>query len=251
LGLEIWELAVLAAAGVAAGTINVLAGGGSLLTVPVMIFMGIPGPVANGTNRIAVVAQGLVATVTFFRRGYRNLRLSLTLAACTIPGAIVGAYLGTEFSGVWFNRLLALIMLGVMLLSLFSPAPKLKPEVGPTGRQLVIGHILMAGIGFWGGFIQIGVGLLMMPVMNRVMGLDLVTTNMHKTVIATVFTSVALIVFVSRIELLWVVGAALALGNAIGGYLGTRLAIAKGERLIRIVLNTVLVIFIVKLLFVD
>ena len=85
--MELWQLALLSAAGVVAGFLNVMAGGGSLLTVPIMVFMGIPGPVANGTNRIAILAQNITAATTFFKRGYAEFRLSLTLAACALPGA--------------------------------------------------------------------------------------------------------------------------------------------------------------------
>jgi uncharacterized membrane protein YfcA len=79
--------AAAAATGVAAGFLNVMAGGGSLLSVPVMLFLGLPGPVANGTNRISIIAQNIVAVRTFFRRGFSDFRLSLSLAACALPGA--------------------------------------------------------------------------------------------------------------------------------------------------------------------
>ena len=107
----------------------------------------------------------------------------------------------------------------------------------------------MLGVGFWGGFIQLGVGFIIMPVLNRVMGLDLVRTNMHKVFIIAIYTIVALSIFASQIELLWVVGIALAVGNSIGGYLGAHFTVSKGERLVRLVLNLVLVAFIIKLLF--
>ena len=97
-----------------------MAGGGSLLTVPVMVFMGLPGPVANGTNRIAILAQNLTAVCHLRARGFSDFRLSLSLAVCAIPGAVAGALLGTQLDGVWFNRALALIMVGVMLIMHFD-----------------------------------------------------------------------------------------------------------------------------------
>jgi uncharacterized membrane protein YfcA len=114
---------------------------------------------------------------------------------------------------------------------------------------LLHGHLLMVGVGFWGGFIQLGVGFIIMPVLNRVMGLDLVRTNMHKVFIVAVYTVVALLIYANQLQLLWIVGIALAVGNSIGGYLGTRFAISKGEKMIRRVLNIVLVVFVIKLLF--
>jgi uncharacterized membrane protein YfcA len=248
--LDLWHALLLGAVGIVAGFLNVMAGGGSLLTVPVMVFMGLPGPVANGTNRIAILAQNMTAVVTFFRRGFSDFRLSLTLAACALPGSLLGAVVGTRLDGVWFNRVLALVMLVVMLIMHFDRGTARRPEnYQPTRRQLVAGHLLMVGAGFWGGFIQMGVGFILMPILNRAMGLDLVRTNMHKVFIIAVYTVAALAVFATQVEVLWAVGLALAVGNSIGGYLGAHFTISSGERLIRVVLNLVLVIFIIKLLF--
>jgi uncharacterized membrane protein YfcA len=250
LEFSLWQAGLLTAIGVVAGFLNVMAGGGSLLTVPAMVFMGVPGPVANGTNRIAILAQNITAITTFFSKGFADFRLSLSLAACAIPGAVAGALLGVRLEGEWFNRMLALVMLAVMLIMHFDKGNKAAAENHqPSKIQLLRGHLLMVGVGFWGGFIQIGVGFIIMPVLNRVMGLDLVRTNMHKVFIVACYTVVALIVFASQIEILWVVGAALALGNAIGGYLGAHFTVTRGERLIKVVLNLVLIVFIIKLLF--
>jgi uncharacterized membrane protein YfcA len=247
--LELWQAGLLVIVGIVGGFLNVMAGGGSLLTVPVMVFMGLPGPVANGTNRIAILAQNLTAIATFAKKGFSDFRLSLSLAACSVPGAIVGAMIGTRLEGVWFNRALALIMIAVMLIMHFDRGAKRQPENHqPTRQQLWRGHLLMIGAGFWGGFIQLGVGFILMPILNRVMGLDLVRTNMHKVFIVAVYTLAALAVFASQLQLLWLVGAALALGNSIGGYLGAHFSVTQGERLIRIVLNMVLALFILKLL---
>jgi uncharacterized membrane protein YfcA len=251
LGIELWQAALLTAVGIVAGFLNVMAGGGSLLTVPVMVFMGLPGPVANGTNRIAILVQNLAAVAAFFQRGFSEFRLSLTLAACAIPGAIIGALVGVNLQGEWFNRILALIMVAVMLVMYFDKGHKTsaEPDYQPTRRQLIRGHILMVGVGLWGGFIQIGVGFIIMPVLNRVMGLDLVRTNMHKVFIVCSYTVVALALYASQVEIAWMVGAALALGNGIGGYLGAHFSVRQGEKLIRAILNVVLIAFIIKLLF--
>ena len=249
MALELWQAGLLVAVGIFAGFLNVLAGGGSLITVPVMVFMGLPGPVANGTNRIAILAQNLSAIIAFARRGFRDFRLSLTLAACAIPGAAAGALVGTQLEGAWFNRALALVMVGVMLVMHFDKGSTEQPENHqPTKRQLLNGHLFMVGAGFWGGFIQLGVGFIIMPILNRVMGLDLVRTNMHKVFIIATYTIVALFVFASQLELIWMVGIALAVGNSIGGYLGAHFTVTKGEKLIRMALNLVLVAFIIKLL---
>lgn len=247
--MELWQGALIFVMGFLSGFLNVIAGGGSLLTVPVMVFMGIPGPVANGTNRIGILTQNIAAVITFFRKGFSDFRLSLSLAAMTIPGSVAGAYLGTKLEGVWFNRVLAIIMIGVMLIMAFDKGSSPVSTKQLSRKRKIIGHILMIGVGFYGGFIQVGVGFLTMPVLNRVMGLDLVRVNMHKVFIAGVYTIVALMVFASQVEIMWLLGAFLGLGNAIGGWLGTHMTISKGEKLIRLVLNSVLVVFVIKLLF--
>jgi uncharacterized membrane protein YfcA len=250
--MELWQGIFLLFAGCIAGFLNVMAGGGSLLTVPIMVFMGIPGPVANGTNRIGILAQNITAVITFFRKGFSDFRLSLSLAAMALPGSITGAFLGRRLEGVWFNRTLALIMVGVMIIMAVDKDSK--NDIPRTAREiskarLIAGHILMVGVGFYGGFIQVGVGFIIMPVLSRVLGLDLVRVNMHKVFIVGVYTIVALIVFATQVQILWILGACLAVGNSIGGWVGTHTSISKGEKAIKLVLNLVLVVFIIKLLF--
>ena len=247
--MEPWQILILALVGIAAGWLNVLAGGGSLLTVPVMLFMGVPGPVANGTNRIAILAQNITAVATFRRRGYSDFKLGLSLAAAASLGAIGGASLGVRLDGEWFDRVLAIVMIGVMLL-MATGHDQVKPgRHTEPARNLVAGHLLMVGAGFWGGFIQIGVGFILMPILHRVLGLDLVRVNMHKVLIVLVYTIVALFVFASQLELLWWTGVGLAVGNSIGGWLGAHTTIRHGETLIRRVLYLALTAFIIKLLF--
>jgi len=247
--LEIWQIFVLSLVGILAGWLNVMAGGGSLLTVPVMLFMGIPGPVANGTNRIAILAQNITAVSTFRRRGFSDFKLSLSLATAAAVGALGGASLGVHLQGEWFDRVLALVMVGVMIL-MATGQDRVKPVGGDAkAKNLLLGHLLMVGAGFWGGFIQIGVGFILMPILHRVMGLDLVRVNMHKVFVVLVFTIVALAVFASQLELLWWTGLGLAVGNSIGGWLGAHTTVTHGEKLIRRVLYFALTAFIIKLLF--
>ncbi len=245
---DLWKLILLFAAGVASGWINVLAGGGSILSVPVMVFLGLPGPVANGTNRIGIIAQNIFAVWGFFRKGFSDFRLSATLAACAAVGAFFGANAGVRLEGVWFDRTLAFIMICVLIIMITGVGQKPAPQEGRP-RNLVLGHLLMVGAGFWGGFIQIGVGFILMPILNRVMGLDLIRVNMHKVFIALVFSIVALAIFAANVEIEWVLGVALAAGYALGGWLGAHSTIAKGEALIKRVFYLALAAMAVKLLF--
>jgi len=130
-----------------------------------------------------------------------------------------------------------------------KPSPVAASGERPAARNLMAGHLMMVGAGFWGGFIQVGVGFLLMPILYRVMGIDLVRTNMHKVFIALMFSIVALIVFIAKVDIAWDAGLALAAGNAAGGYLGARTAIAKGERWIKYALIAAMVGMTIKLLF--
>ena len=248
--MELWELLLLAVAGFASGWINVLAGGGSLFTVPAMIFLGMQGPVANGTNRIAIIAQNIAAVGEFRRRGFSDFRLSASLALCASVGAFAGAFVGVELDGVWFERTVALIMIAVMIIMALPEKKNAAPrDPKAPAKNLLIGHLLFVGAGFYGGFIQIGVGFLMMPILYRVMGLDLVRVNMHKVFVALVFSFVALGVFAAKVDIAWLAGAALALGNAIGGWVGAHTTITKGAAFIKLAMFAALAAMAVKLLF--
>lgn len=229
-----------------------MAGGGSMLTVPVMLFFGIPAPIANGTNRVAIIAQCATASITFYQKGFRDVRLALTLAAAAIPGAVLGALVGVNLDGKSFEVVLAIIMLGVMILMATGEKFGSSSNSAPaniTRTRYISGHLLMVAVGFWGGFIQIGVGFLLMPVLHRVLGLDLVRVNALKVFIILCYSIAAIAVFAANLPLLWLVGIALAAGNSIGGWLGAHTSMRKGETLIRWVLYFVLAIFIIKLLF--
>ena len=246
--LTIWHYLLLASAGVIAGFVNVMAGGGSLLVLPIMLFLGIEGPVANGTNRLGILSQNWTAVGKFAHKGYFDLKLSLTLTLCALPGAFLGAFLGTKLSGVWFNRTLGCVMIMVMILMFL----KKKDNTG-TGRvlskkRLIAGHILMFIAGLYGGFIQAGVGFILMTILHRVMHLDLLRTNMYKVFIVGCYTIVALAVFAFRGYVIWLPAIVLAVGTSIGAYISTHLAIKKGQGIIKIIFTIAIIALAIKLL---
>ena len=244
-----FELGLLLLVGIATGFLNVMAGGGSMLSVPMMIFLGVPGTIANATNRIAILPQNISAVIAFYRKGFSNFKLSLSLAACTIPGTIIGAMIAAKIPNDQFNTILAIIMI-IVLIIMSLPQPQiLSTNEKPSKNRLIAGHSLMGLIGFWGGFIHIGVGFLLMPALNRVMRFDLITTNAHKVFIVLCYTGVALIVFASQLELIWKFGVALAIGTTIGGWLAANFQIKQGVGAIKWTLNIVVILFIIKLLF--
>lgn len=259
--IEAWHYILLVALGIIAGTLNVLAGGGSLLTLPAMVFMGMDGPVANGTNRVAILAQNVSAVGGFRARGFSDFRLSFTLALAALPGAIAGAWVGTLVRGELFNRILGVILIAVLLWMTIERYRKMKKNrereakeeaeptsTSPSRGRLVLGHVCLVFVGFYGGFIQAGVGFLLMATLHQGMGLDLVRVNMHKVFIVGVFTLAALTVFAARGQVLWIPGLALAAGNSLGGWIGSQISVTKGERWIRAALYGALIVMAVKLL---
>ncbi len=219
-----------------------------MLTVPILLFFGLPGPVANGTNRVGIVLQNLAACGTFFRKGYTDWKLGVSLALASLPGAVLGAFVGTRLEGEWFERVVALVMLIVLVLMLKPSKPLQEDAMHLTPQRLFWGHVAMAGVGVWGGFIQIGVGFIIMPVLHRVLGLNLVRVNQHKVFIVLIYSLVALWVFFASGQVMWLIGLALALGNALGGWLGAHSTLKGGEALIRPIFVGVILVFILLLL---
>jgi len=248
--MEYWTYVLFAVIGVLAGFINVMAGGGSLLTVPVMISCGMDPTIANGSNRVAILAQNISASAGFFKKGLSELKLSITLAVCTLPGAVAGAYAGVKIDDLWFKRILACLMIGLLLLMVRrkKSTAVVATDRPLTRKRLVAAHALMLCAGAYGGFIQAGVGFIFMAILHKVLRLDLVRVNMHKVFIIGVYTVVALTVFGLNGQVNWYAGGSLALGNAVGGWFGSHFAVTKGEKLIRIVLYVALIVLALKLL---
>jgi uncharacterized membrane protein YfcA len=241
--LDTWSYLILIAVGAVAGFTNVMAGGGSLLTMPAMIFMGMSPATANGTNRIALLAQNITSVSEFRRRGLADFRLSLTLGLCTLPGAVLGAVAAVRIDPLWFKRLLAVVMIGVLVLTL----KKRKPGAGAGATHPRWAHLGMVGVGFYGGFIQAGVGFIFMALVRGLLHLDLVRTNMHKVFVIGMYMVPSLLVFAVTGQVRWLAGAVLAVGNSFGGWLGTRLQITRGEGVVRVVFAVAVVAMAVRL----
>lgn len=240
---------LLFGAGLAAGFINVVAGGGSLLTLPVLIVLGLPPAVANGTNRVAIIAQNVVAVARFRRSGIDDLRLGLKLALPAIVGAVIGSQLAVFTPARWFKTILAGVML-VVLAGLLRP--KRKPTEAPEQEQL--GHRrlqlpMMFLVGLYGGYIQAGVGYLLLFALSAVGGLSLVRANSLKVVIVGAYMVPSLLVFVVSDKVAWLPALALTAGNALGGWAGSAFTIQKGDRWIRWFLAAAIVALVAKLLY--
>lgn len=239
---EYLEILILFCVGIVAGVINVMAGGGSSLTLPALIFIGLDSSVANGTNRIGILLQSLSATLSYRQEKISEIEKSVKLAALTLPGAVLGALVSLKISNEWFDRILGLVMIGIIV-SMLIPQ---KFEVITNGeRKSRLIYPIMFAVGFYGGFIQVGVGFLIMAALYHLLRMNLIRVNMHKVFITMLFTIPTLIIFIWTGNVNWVFGLSLAAGNVIGGWWAARFSIKGGEKAVRYVM--VLAIFIIAL----
>lgn len=231
--MEAVHVALLLGGGFLAGIINTMAGGGSLLTVPLLVFADVGGNAANGTNRVGVLAGALSASGTFRRRGVAGWTGTGRILAPTVAGALVGAALVSQLTDDDFERVFGLLMIPILALSLIKPDPdKLqnRPQWPPWATTAVF-----FAVGIYGGSIQAGIGLLLIVVLTRA-GIDIVTTNHIKVIVTSVYTVFALPVFIINGDVHWLPALVLAAGLVVGSFAGARITVAGGERVVRPVL---------------
>ena len=271
--MEIWEIPLILVTGVFAGFLNTVAGGGSLLTLPVLIFLGLHPATANGTNRVAVFFQNASGIMGFRRKGVSDFGYSTLLTLPALVGAWLGAQIAVEMDQVLFNRVLAGIMIGVLFITLYNPTKKLQdgPEglsflrniigsvvlffVGPRHNwytyydiiRKIIGMFVFFFVGIYGGFIQAGAGFIIIAALTLTNGFDLVRTNAIKLFVVFFYTISALVVFIMSKNVDWYFGLTLAVGNATGAWIGSHWAVEKGDKWIRIVLIVAVLAFAIRL----
>ena len=235
--------------GLAAGIINTLAGGGSLLTLPILIFAGLPPKIANGTNRIPILVQNVFAVLSFRHGKVKTARHGLLLAVPALVGAAAGSYTATVLSGETFRHVLAGVLL-LVLIPVFTkrtvPVSEDEPE---RGRVTPLSMVLFVGVGFYGGFVQAGVGFLVLGVLLLACGFDLVRANSIKVLVILIYTGVAVAIFVAQGQVDWLPAGAMLIGQSAGGWIGAKLAIRRGAPLIKAVLVVMSVLAAAKLLF--
>ncbi|WP_337865124.1 sulfite exporter TauE/SafE family protein [Ignavibacterium sp.] len=243
---DIISVLILFVVGAIAAFINVNAGGGSSLTLPALIFLGLDASVANGTNRVAIIFQNISAVYSFKKEKYYELKNSLILSALSLPGAIAGAIFAVRISDEAFEKVLGIIMI-LLIITILIPQ---KREKKVTDEFKVDWKLIlsMIAIGFYGGFLQVGVGFIIMALLHNLLKLDLIRVNMHKVFIVFVFTIPALLVFILSNNVNWFYGLSLSAGNAFGGWWGAKLSVRKGEKLIKAVLVVAIFIMALKLL---
>ncbi|MBN1132350.1 MAG: sulfite exporter TauE/SafE family protein [Bacteroidales bacterium] len=231
--MEWYFYPAVVAVGVVAGIINTLSAAGSMLVLPFLMAFGLDPNMANGTNRIAILLQNVVGVSSFHREKVLDLRQGIKVGLPAAAGAIAGAFIAVSFNEAAMKKAIAILLLLMFLLVLLKPnrwvtSHEIHPAL-PYWLQVIIFFL----IGMYGGFIQGGVGFFLLTGLVLGCGFELVKANAMKLFIILLYTPVALLIFFLNGHVnLWI-GLLLSAGSMIGAWLGARMAIKWGAKLIR------------------
>ncbi|MGF1596590.1 MAG: sulfite exporter TauE/SafE family protein [Acidimicrobiales bacterium] len=242
--MSVVDVVVILVGGFFAGVINSMAGGGSLITVPLLSLAGVGGTLANGSNRVAILAQNASSAWGFARKGVGAWSQTVPVLAPAVVGSLIGSLVASRIDDRLFERLFGFLMLPLLVLSLRSKPPT---DGGKKAWPLWATVIAFFGVGLYGGAVQAGVGILMLLVLARA-GFDLVTANGIKVLTNLAITCIALPVFILNGQVRWLPAIVLSAGMAVGGFTGAHVAVEGGERVIRPVLVVVVLVLASRML---
>tara|TARA_B110000444_G_C18850852_1_gene605437 strand:+ start:127 stop:879 length:753 start_codon:yes stop_codon:yes gene_type:complete len=244
------EIIILVVSGFIAGVINTLAGGGSLLTLPILIFLGLPPGVANGTNRIGILMQSISGTLGYKSKGISTYPFNIYLGVSASVGALIGAQIAIDIQGDLFNKILAIIIVVVGILIVFKPKNNIKVlEERLKGKYLINSCIGFFFIGIYGGFINAGIGIVIMFFLTRYNRLSLIKTNAAKVALVGIYTLGALALFAYNNKVNWTMGLWLSFGTIFGAWITSRYSVRKGEKVIKFSLLIMVIAMAIKLWF--
>lgn len=245
--MEISEILILFFCGLLSGAINTLAGGGSLITLPMMIFLGLPPTIANGTNRVQLIFQNIFAVYGFKTKGISNFKFSSYLSISALLGSIIGAYIAIDFNENDFKKLLSIIMILVM----FSILLKNKRETLEINKikNKWPSILIFFFIGIYGGFIHAGVGFLMILTLSKINYLKIAHSNSIKVFVALIFSTAAFLIFLYEGKVNWIYGINIGIGSALGGFFASRWSYNKSDKKFRYFLSLIILIMAIRLWF--
>lgn len=228
--IDILHLCVLILAGVAAGFINTLAGGGSLFTLHALMLLGMPADIANGTNRIGVFLQSVAGVWGYRRHGKLEQAALVPILMPCILGAVIGALTASYIPPAILKPVLLGSMMTMMLLVLLKPSTF--PALGETTftiaeKPFAWGWLFVAGL--YGGFVQAGVGFLLLTVLAGILRYDLVRANALKMACTMVFGLLPLTVFIVRGQVLWLPGLIVGISTIVGVQLSVKFAVTAHQ----------------------
>jgi len=228
-------IGLLLVTGLAAGIINTLAGGGSNLTLPVFMIMGLPADVANATNRVGVIMHSMVAMKGFSSHGKLPLDNAKGILVPILIGGVFGSVLASFIPANYLKPILLGTMISMSVVILIRPAVVI-PEPGEIAQDAIFGTKhwwLLVLAGTYGGFVQAGVGFVLIAAIAGGLRYDLIRANALKVLCTAAFTSVALIIFIWRGQVAWVPGLILASATMLGGYIGVKFALKVSMRFMK------------------
>lgn len=247
--MSVTDLALIIASGLAAGFINAISGGGAMLTVPVLIFIGLPPGIANGTNRIAVLVQNVAAIAAYHRLRVIDHRQALSLSVPASIGGLCGALMSVRLNDDLFRTILAIAMLFLVVPILIEPKLNTPGVVSEQSTQKGwFLWLVFFVLGVYGGLLQVGVGIFILVALNSLAGMDLVPANGLKVVVVLCLTLLALVVFIADGKVNWGIGLLMAGANAAGAWFGAHWGVRKGSYWIRVVLVGTVVVMALQLL---
>ncbi len=223
------EIIVLIMAGFFVGFINTLAGGGSVISLSVLMLMGLPAPVANGTNRIAVTIQTLTATTVFRRQKVLDWRKGIKLGIPAVVGSILGAFIAIDINEEIFEKAFAGIALIMLIFIFYNPKRLIEGKQELVDKKVTwVQYVIFFFLGIYGGFIHVGIGYLLLATLVLNAGYDLVKANAVKVLIVLMYVPVSFIVFIWMSEVNWLYGLIMTIGSVTGAYLASNIAVKKG-----------------------
>jgi len=240
---------ILVGTGILVGFINTLAGSGSLITLPLLMFIGLPANVANGTNRVAILMQTAVGVRGFKKHKVFQIREGIWLSLPAVIGALIGAALAVDIDDRTMTRAIGLLLIVMFFLIILKPEAWVKGKAGQVkAKPGLLQVLIFFGIGLYGGFIQAGVGFFLLGGLVLGAGYDLIKANAIKNLVVLLYTPFALAVFIWNGQVNWLAGLTLGVGNMLGAWIATRVAVSWGTKFVRIVLLTVIFLASLKLL---
>jgi beta-aspartyl-peptidase (threonine type) len=237
------EIIALIIAGLMVGFINTLAGGGSIISLSVLMVLGLPANIANGTNRIAIAVQTLTASSSFRQQKVLDTKKGVILGIPALLGSILGALIAVDINEEIFEKAIGIIMLVMLIFILYNPKKWLSGQDELLKRKTSFVQILIFFlIGVYGGFIHMGVGYFLLIALVGGIGYDLVKANAVKVFIVLIYTPVALFIFLLYGQVNWEYGLTLTIGNVFGALIASRLAVKKGVNFVRWVIVVVILL---------
>ncbi|MBN1340211.1 MAG: sulfite exporter TauE/SafE family protein [Bacteroidales bacterium] len=241
--MNIWEIVILIVAGVFVGFINTLAGGGSVISLSLLMFFGLPANVANGTNRIAIFIQNIAAVGSFRQQKVLDHKKGFRLALPALAGSVVGAWIAVDLNKDIIEKAIAIMMLVMIVTLFYKPQRWLKGKAELQQKPVSFWQmILFFCIGVYGGFLHMGVGYALLAGIVLGAGYDLVKANAIKVLIILIWSPAILVVFFLHNQLHLYYGLVLSIGNVAGALIASRLAVQRGANFVRWVIVVIILL---------